>query len=190
MITPDRFIVQSRYHDEWIAARKTGVTATEIATAATEAGFDQILDQRLFPTGRNFTNQYMVFGSAAEHDIMRFAHTEFGILESDWLIAGANVRHLATPDGLSPDHTRIAEAKTTGEDWKTPPAKYVRQAMWQMHVTGAERCLLLWQLRVPDARGWFYLGWLEPKFKWIDRDDAEIGKLVAVADRLLEITDG
>lgn len=131
----------------------------------------------------------MVFGVEAEPVIMRYAHQEHGILPSDWLLAAeVNRLHIATPDGLSPDHALIAEVKTTGTDWGDRiPIKYRRQVQWQLHVSDAERCLFLWQLRVPDDAGWFYLGWLEPKHKWIERDPKMIEELVGVADRLLSL---
>lgn len=190
MIAADRFIETSDNYEAWLAARSNGVTATEVSTAATPAGFTQALAERVTPT--DFTpNEYMTFGSDSEREIMRHAHREYGILPSNWLIAAAdNPRHLATPDGLSVDHTEIAEAKTTGTDWEKPPLKYLRQIWWQLRVTDAERCLLLWQLRVPDGHGWFYLGWLEPKTLWIERDDKKIRDLIEVADRLLEASDG
>ena len=184
LIPANRFIVQSRHRDEWLAARREGVTATEVASAATESGFLQAQLARV-TTDEVFPNDYMRFGTDAEHDIMRHAR-DFGILENDWLIAAINPHHLATPDGLSPDHQLIAEAKTTGADWVTPPIKYRRQIQFQLYVTGAERCLLLWNLRVPDDMGGFYLGWIEPKTLWVERDPKTITELTAIADRLLE----
>ena len=188
MIDASRFLVQSRYRDEWLATRLTGVTATTVSAAATPAGFREVVaswGQPVEPNG------YMTFGSESEHELMRHAHTAYGILENDFLIAAENnPRHLATPDGISPDHRLIAEAKTTGRDWDAPPIKYRRQCQWQMYVTNTERCLLLWNLRVPDDADWFYLGWIEPKTLWIERDETMIRDLTEVADRLLEALDG
>jgi hypothetical protein len=47
--------------------------------------------------------------------------------------------------------------------------------------------LFLWQLRVPDDNGWFFMPWLDPKFRWIERDETMISELVGVADRLLSL---
>jgi hypothetical protein len=132
----------------------------------------------------------MLFGTEAEPQIMEYAHRNFGLLPTDWLVASeANSRFFATPDGLSLDHTTIAECKTTGKDWTTVPIKYRRQVQWQLFCTGAKRCLFLWHLRMPNDHGWFYMPWLEPKHLWIDRDETEISKLVGVADRLLNLED-
>jgi hypothetical protein len=148
----------------------------------------EVVEQRRNPTDIE-PNDFMKFGVESEAEIMRYAHHEHGVLPSDWLLAAEhNRRHIATPDGLSPDHTLIAEAKTTGVDWGNKiPIKYRRQVQWQIYVTGAKRCLFLWQLRAPDNHGWFFMPWLEPKHLWIDRDDTEIEKLISVAGRLLSL---
>lgn len=182
MIEAARFLVRQSERDRWLNARIGRVTATTVAKAATPAGFTAALG-----VPSDYTNEFYEFGSEAESGILEHAHREFGILPSDWLItAERNDRHAATADGLSIDHREIAEAKTTGTDWKTIPAVYRRQVQWQLYVTGAERCLFLWQLRLPDDLGWFYTPWLEPKTVWIERDPDMIDDLRDVADRLLE----
>src|SRR4051812_46413087 len=168
MIDASRFLVRSTEREAWLEARRGGVSATEVAGAATPSGFAETVANRRNPVDIE-DNAYMAFGRESESEIMRYAHTEHGILPSDWLLAAEqDRRHIATPDGLSPNHTLIAEAKTTGKDWGDAiPIKYRRQVQWQLHVSGAERCLFLWQLRAPDGNGWFYMPWLEPKHKWI-----------------------
>jgi hypothetical protein len=188
VIPAERFIVRSTEHDAWLEARRGGVSATAVAAAATPAGFRDTVNtwgESIEPNG------YMLFGQEAEPELMRYAHRVHGILPSDWLIAGEDPRHLATPDGLSPDHRTIAEAKTTGKDWGDKvPIKYRRQVQWQLSVTGAERCLFLWHLRADDDNGWFYMPWLEPKTLWIERDEDEIARLRDVADRLIGAVHG
>jgi putative phage-type endonuclease len=187
MIDSTRFIERSTNRDAWLAARRGAVTATEVALAATPAGFNEAVELRRNPVDIE-VNEYMEFGNQSEPVIMRTAHHEYGILPSDWLIASdGNPLHMATPDGLSLDHKRIAEVKTTGTDWpKLPPIRYRRQVQWQLYVTGAERCLFLWQLRVPDG-DWFRFSFWEPKTLWIERDEDMISDLVTVADNLLEV---
>ena len=184
MIAPNRFIIRQTEYEGWLEARRHGVSATAVAKAATPAGFREVVDT----WGESIEdNPYMAFGRESEAELMRHAHTEHGLIPSDWLLCGENPRHLATPDGASLDWSTLAEAKTTGTDWgDKPPIRYRRQCQWQMHVTGAERCLLVWNLRVPDDSGWFYLGWIQPKTLWIGRDDSMVRDLVEVADRLLE----
>jgi hypothetical protein len=185
MIPAERFLVRSVDREAWLQARRGGVSATTVATAATPSGFQEVAAERLNPT-EVVPNDYMLFGVEAEPEIMAYAHHEHDILPTDWLIAAeGNRAHIATPDGLSPDHTLIAEAKTTGKDWgDNIPIKYRRQVQWQLYVTGAQACLFLWQLRIPDG-DWFRFGFWEPKFKWIERDPKMIEELVGVADRLL-----
>lgn len=189
MIDASRFLVRSSEREAWLQARRGGVTATTVAEAATESGFQKVATERRNPVDV-IPNDYMIFGTESEAAIMRYAHQEHGILPSDWLVrAKDDPRHLATPDGLSLDHTVIAECKTTGKDWSAIPIKYRRQVQFQLYVTGAERCLFLWQLRVPDNNGWFYMPWLEPKHLWVERDPDMISELVDIADRLLSLED-
>jgi hypothetical protein len=136
------------------------------------------------------------FGTESESELLRFAHNQFGILPSDWLIAGDDPRDVGTPDGLSLDHEEIAEAKTTAKPWngaetnqKKIPILYRRQVQWNLHVTKAKRCLFVWNIRVPDNNGWFFLGWIEPRHVWIYPDDKMISELVATRDRLFALED-
>jgi putative phage-type endonuclease len=185
MISADRFLVRSVDREAWLEARLHGVSATQVAHAATPSGFAEVIEQRRNPVDIE-DNPYMAFGRESEPAIMRYAHTEHGILPNDWAIASADdPRMMATPDGLSVTHELIAEAKTTGTDWGDKiPIKYRRQVQWQLYVTGAEQCLFLWQMRVPEG-DWFRFAWWEPKTVWIERDPKMIAELVGVADRLL-----
>lgn len=188
MISSDRFIARDTDRDKWLAARRNGVTATEVRDAATEGGFRDLVASWDAPPFEG--NEYTEFGTWAEAQLLDHAHRVDGIIPSGWLIASEHdPRWLATPDGLSLDHTVIAEAKTTGKDWKKPPIKYVRQIQWQLFVTGAERCLLLWHLRAEADTG-FYLPWLEPKTTWVDRDEDMIADLIEVAERVWEANHG
>ena len=185
MIPASRFIVESRWRDDWLEARTRGVTATAVAECATPSGFADHVASWSEPAFEG--NGYTAFGSWAERYMMEHAHHEYGILPNDWMLRSADdSRWLATPDGLSPDHRLIAEAKTTGKDWASPPIRYLRQVQWQLLVTGAERCLLLWQLRATADDGSFYTGWLEPKTLWIEPDLAMQKDLIGVAERLWE----
>jgi hypothetical protein len=110
-------------------------------------------------------------------------------MPNDWLIAGSYPKHLATPDGLSSDHRVIAEVKTTGKDWgvvEKLPLKYARQIQWQLHVTGAEFCVVAWLLRDVSEDGEFIPAWFMPKVGVVERDREMISKLVDVAGRLLD----
>lgn len=189
MIPADRFIVQSRYRDDWLDAREGGVTATMVAQAATPSGFDALIRSWSEPPFEG--NAYTDFGSWAERYIIDHAHRVHGILPNDWLIAGDTGWHLGTPDGLSLDHTEIAEAKTGSTPPKSPTPSAVKrehrdQCLWNLHITGAERCLYLFQPRAVASDGSFYLGLWEPISIWIPRDETRIRHLISVAERVME----
>jgi hypothetical protein len=190
MISPDRFIVQSRYRDDWLEAREGGVTATMVAQAATPSGFDALVRSWSDPPFEG--NAYTDFGSWAERYIIDHAHRELGILPNDWLIRSADdPRWLGTPDGLSLDHTEIAEAKTGSTPPKNLTAASIKrehrdQCQWNLMVTGAQRCRYLVQPRAVASDGSFYLGLWEPIGIWIDRDEERISFLETVAERIME----
>ena len=188
MIGADRFLVRSTDREEWLEARTRGVTATAVAEAATPSGFASLVASWSEPPFEG--NGYTDFGTWAEPHLMRYAHAEHGILPNDWLIAGEQEWQMGTPDGLSPDHDEIAEAKTGGKVPTSVPRKHRDQCQWNLHITGARRCLYLFQPRMEAADGSYYLGLLEPVTFWIDRDDARIAELVTVAERVMEVRGG
>lgn len=186
----DRMVARS-LTDEWYKARQFGVSATTVAKAASgPAGFDAELNRALFPEDNVVEdNAYMRFGRDWENWIVENLPAEYGIKPNDWLICGEgqNRWHLATPDGLNKDWSIIAEVKTTGKDWANgkPPIQYRRQVQWQMHVTGAQRCVFAWLLRAEADNGDFVPAWLEPKHIIIERDEDMIADLIDVANRFI-----
>lgn len=177
--------------DQWYKERQYGVSATTVAKAASgPAGYDAELQRALFPEDNIVEdNAYMKFGRDWENWIVESLPAEYGIKANDWLIraSGNHLHHLATPDGLNDDWSIIAEVKTTGKDWENGkiPIQYRRQVQWQMHVTGATRCVFAWLLRAGGDNGEFVPAWLEPKHIIIDRDDNMIDDLVEVANRFM-----
>lgn len=191
MIHHERFIASSSQGKQgWLDARQWGVTATTVARAATPRGFEGETIEKGEDSGPIEGNAYMDFGNAQEPFIAAWVKQECGIMPNDWLISSSsdNQRYMATPDGLSLDHTEIAEIKTTGKDFvelKGVPIHYRRQIQWQLFCTGAQRCLFAWLLRA-EVNGRMIPAWLEPKSFWIERDQREMDQLLEVADRLLE----
>jgi putative phage-type endonuclease len=188
MITADRFIASKAFdEDGWLRARRHGITATTIAKAMTPAGYKEVLetwhDVEPVPV-----NGYMQFGLDMEKALALYAKQRWAHMPNDWLIAhGDNPIALATPDGMTLGHTRILEIKTTGKDWDTPPIAYRRQIQWQLYVTGAEACDLIWMIResVQTDEGEFFVpGWFEPKHTVIEPDPKMISDMVETADRL------
>ena len=192
MISPERFVAdKADDYEGWVAARRHGVTATQVSNASTPAGFERAAAEFLVEW-REPDNPYMVFGRDYEGFIAEWVEAEFDVLPNEWLIAGENPRHLATPDGLSKDHNRIGEYKTTGKDWETVeklPLRYRRQVQWQLHVTGAAECVVAWLLR-EERDGEFIPGWMKPKWGIVKRDPEMIQDLVVTADRLWRFVNG
>jgi putative phage-type endonuclease len=192
MMRADQFVA-SKALDEpgWLAARKTGLTATTMSQAMTPAGYRDVLADWDNDTPVT-TNAYMKFGLQSEPWLALWAkeNLEGELMPNEWLIRHAdNPVALATPDGLGLDHNVILEIKTTGKDWGSVdrvPVKYYRQIQWQLYVTNAVECALVWLLRTESDAGVMVPRWLEPKYGFILRDDALIEEMVAVSGKLWE----
>jgi hypothetical protein len=190
MISADRFVETSDNYEAWLEARRGGVTATEVAKAATPAGLKEALAERANPTPVE-VNAYMQFGSDNEDWIARVLKRDFDLMPNRWLIAADGVpQHMATPDALSLDHEWIGEIKTGGkaplskEGLLVPPIAHRRQIQWQLHCTGAKSCVYAFLLRA-EVDGVFVPAWLEPQIVIVPRDEEMIADLVRVADQLL-----
>ena len=186
MIEVDRFLVRSTDRAQWLEARASGVTATTVSRAFTPAGMKETLAELDEP--REVTpNAYMDWGNEREPYIAEFVKQRYGILANDWLIsAGGRMSPdrwmMATPDGLSLDHTMIGEYKTSGKPLDKIPAHYMRQVQWQMWVTDAASCVFAWELRM-DAPGGFAPGF-DIETQIVQRDNTLIEKLVSVAEKV------
>lgn len=192
LIQANRFLVRKdEDFDGWLSARRNGVTATQVANASTPAGFEKAAADFLVQHSEP-DNAFMQFGRDWESYIAGFVNELYAVEPNEWLIAGDNPRHLATPDGLSKNHDVIGEYKTTGKDWKTVeklPIRYRRQIQWQMHVTGATRCVVAWLVR-EEIDGQFVPATFKPSFGVLERDEEMINDLVVTADRLWRFVQG
>jgi len=189
MLSPDQFVASKSVNAErWLSARREGVTATQVAKAASgPGGFEQAVEDYRADFVEN-DNPYMAFGRAWEGPISMFLKDNYGVMPNDWLISSSVSDHyLATPDGLTLGHEAISEVKTTGKDWNPEkiPLQYRRQVQWQLFVTGAEFCYFAWLLR-EERDGAFMPAWFDPKVIRIERDEDMIGSLVRVADDLFQ----
>jgi putative phage-type endonuclease len=184
-----RFVAQSSDRDRWLEAREQGVTATLVAKAATDSGMRGVLWDIANPGegGEHEVTDYMRFGVEYEPYIMRFMKKTYGIMPNDWLIRSEEHDWMmATPDGLSLDHSVIAEVKTTGKDWgelKHVPIGYRRQVQWQLHCTDAEKCYFGYLLRT-EVDGRLEPAWFEPKVFVIERDQKMIDSLIETAKQV------
>ena len=184
MIAADRFIVSSQTKQLWLAERDKGVTATQVARAATPAGMEAELKAMSEPQPV-YVNAMMLWGIEREPWIAHHVKDEFGVLPNDWLIRSEQAAwHLATPDGLSLNHKVIGEYKTSGKPLDKIPVHYMRQIQWQLHVTGADYCVFAYELRVDTPTG--YAPGFDIPTQIVERDDKEIAKLILVAEQLQE----
>lgn len=186
MISIDRFIASSQTKDLWLAARDRGVTATQVAKASTPAGMKEVLAQIENPTPIE-ANAFMSWGTEREAHIAHVVKDRFGILPNDWLLCAdgaGNEWQMATPDGLSLDHTVIGEYKTSGKPLDKVPANYMRQVQWQLYVTGAEKCLFAYELRLEGPEG--FVPGFDVETQWIERNDEMISELIVTAQKVQE----
>lgn len=155
-----------------------------VAHGSTPAGFRDIVEQMENPTPVE-SNAMMDWGNEREPHIAQVVKERFGIMPNDWLIAkddGLNRWQMATPDGLSMDHTMIAEIKTSGKPLDVIPIRYRRQIQWQLHVTDADRCLFAYELRLQGPEG--FVPGFDVVTQWVDRDPKMITELIATAEQL------
>lgn len=187
LISADRFLVRSTDHEAWLRAREGGITATQVARAATPKGYEEELARMADPTPIE-PNAYMAWGSEREAYIALAVKDAHGVMPNDWLITAGASQHdpnrwmLATPDGLSLDHELIGEYKTGGKPHTSIPIHYRRQMQWQMAVTGASACVYAYEQRL-GVPGAFYPAF-DIHMEIVERDDKEIAALRAVAERL------
>lgn len=186
MISVNRFIAPSSRRELWLDARERGVTATQVAKASTPAGMKEVLAQIENPTAVE-PNAYMDWGNEREPVIAGVIKDRFGIMPNEWLLCAdgaGNEWQLATPDGLSLDHNVIAEIKTSGKPLDKVPANYMRQVQWQLHVTGAEKCLFAYELRLEGPEG--FVPGFDIETQWIERNDEMISELIKTAEKVQE----
>ncbi len=186
MIQHERFIARSSDRDLWLAARAEGVTATMVSKASTPAGFREVIEQIDNPTPV-IANAVMEWGNTREPFIALELKDRFGIMPNEWLISfddGLRRWQMATPDGLSLDHTVISEIKTSGKPLDTIPIHYRRQIQWQLHVTGAEKCLFAYELRLEGPEG--FVPGFDVSTQWVERDEDMISGLIQVAEQLMQ----
>lgn len=182
----NRIVCAADDTNRWLQARRQGVTATDAARLTSAKSVRSVVLDKV--QGGSFTgNAYTEHGRKREPHIIEWMRQRHGIAGCGLLIRSAeNERHLATPDGLAQwgDEVVLAEIKTTNKAWNRIPRNYLRQVWWQQYVVGVERTLFVWEVHhnfvVQDA---------EPHAVWIERDDAEIEKLVQLADHVLEQLD-
>jgi hypothetical protein len=198
----ERAVVDKNFDEElWLAERRKGVTATEIAKLATgqKAARRDIFEEKISGL-RSFTgNRYSDWGLEREIALSNRLELEFGFEASDILFfAPENSRHLATPDAvwLGEDSVKVAEIKTSKNDLNPEgrffsKTTYLDQMQWQIYVAGetCTECLFMWEQHddnwIQDEFGVFRPEPLLAEWVWIPRDDERIAELILIADEFL-----
>jgi hypothetical protein len=185
----------------WLAARRRGITATEVAklakgSAATEMA---LLKEKRVGRGSFTPTRAMAWGLEREQFMIDEVLEPLGVTGGDMLYSAPdNPRHMATPDGIRQENgfTETAELKTGKYDLApTSPwflkSGYMDQIQFAMYVLDASRCLYVYERH--DAvwiQSFDGFGKEEPtpepvEYVWIERDQKRIGQLINVADAFL-----
>lgn len=142
-------------HDDWLAWRLAGVTATEVADShiGSYGGMYEVVARKrgLLPPVEQ--TAAMERGQRWQETIADAVHALTGLYvvgEETWCEHAEHNRHRATVDGfLSPvpdahveDLTHVLEVKTTGVGVQHNFERTQAQVQWQMYVTGIERAVI------------------------------------------------
>lgn len=176
----------------WLTERAQGITATEIRDLVRgKLRQDDLIALKLGRKVDSFTgNQFTDWGNEREA-IIAAGLRGMGIEPESRVFHGErNSRHLASPDGIGVEFDGavvVSEIKTSGKDIRrgTPAYEqtgYELQMQYAMGVTGADRCLFVFEGRI-TFQGAFVPGQLYSE--WVPRDEAIITELMARADEFL-----
>ncbi|MET3176004.1 UNVERIFIED_ORG: hypothetical protein ABIB52_003877 [Arthrobacter sp. UYCu721] len=173
--------VSSDDRDEWLRARRTGVSATDVRKIVLKNGRPSsqrpklLLEKVAGDEGPRFAQ--FEHGIEREPIIAAWVEEKFGIRPNRFLRSGVNPRHLATPDGIGDD--AICEIKTSTKPLASTVNTYRDQIQWQLHVTGLGKTLFVVENRYS----------LEREHAWIERNETRIAVLAAHADHFIEELD-
>ena len=174
----DRVLADARDRPAWLKKREGRVGASDAASFSKEESFPLYMKAKLDDSFKG--NAYTEHGNDRERAILRAYN-----LEQNTLLfhAPENDRHVATPDAIkigADGEIILAQVKTTSKPiLKISPA-YSRQMWWEQYVMGATRTLFIWE----HHEGFAPLE-MEPESQWFERDDAQIEKLIRIANRVL-----
>lgn len=177
--------VSSANKQEWLKARLTGVTATEVnkivsPTLKLSSQSSKLLKSKLDVSDVVYEpqlNSYMVHGNDREPIIAEWASGNFGMTANDYLFYGENVQHLATPDGLGEGF--VGEIKTSMKPLKSVIGYYMNQIQWQLNVMSVDKCLFIVEQHdsfVP----------INLDYVWVERDEKRIKIITEHVNLFLE----
>jgi len=170
----------------WLAARRTVVTATDVARLARGgAGVWAAIRAEKAGKDRSVRTWAMQHGVDREPFIASYAQAAFGLTPSKaLLIASDRPEFGATPDALN--EKEVADFKTSVHDWESindAPGQYVDQSLWQQRVTGIHRGRLILE---PHENGIPLYPF--PKDFVVEWDPDRVAHLESIADEFLAST--
>lgn len=178
----DRALASASNRPAWLAARSTRICGSDAGSLAKAESIPLYLRAKL-RDGEWDGNAYTRHGHAMEGALLAYAD----VPGNSFLIRSADEDGFAaTPDGIEVTPSGeivLAQVKTTSKPFKTIPRSYYRQVWWEQYVCGAERTKFIWDLH----DGAFDLVSIDPHIQIIERDDAEIEKMLAIARPLLSM---
>lgn len=202
-----RFGPSDADREEWLAARRQGITATEVrdlwlqSKGRRELAMRELVEKKLGRKADSFSgNKYTAWGKDREPVIAELVRERYGIEPESRLVRSAeNARHLASPDGIGVGiggQLVIAEIKTSSKDITPGSAEfeatgYLAQMVWQMHVIGASACLFVFEPRLGQGTDADPFTPGATSFSWFELDDHRdvLDELLAIADEFLELLD-
>lgn len=177
--------LSSSNKQEWLKARLTGVTATDVNKIISPTLKPSSQSVKLLESKLNISehveephlNSYMIHGNEREPIIADWAAGNFGMIPNSYLFYGDNVKHLATPDGLGEGF--VGEIKTSMKPLKSILNYYMNQIQWQLNVMQVEKCLFI--VEQHDN--------FNPKnidYMWVERDEKRIKTILTQVDIFIE----
>ena len=173
--------------DEWLIARSSSVTATDIARLASggPAAWATIRAEK--QGHRSFHgNKYTEWGKAREPVIAAgSAVRALNMLHNTTFYVRDGTNIGATPDLITRDDSLVGDIKTAklpeNGEWTMPPQKYIDQCLIQMWVMGAEGAAL-----VVEFHEDFRPVSLEPRVYWVDYNQDRLDYLLDLAEQFVE----
>lgn len=206
----DRFGPSDADREEWLAARRQGITATEVRDlwlldpGRRVLAMRELAEKKLGRRADSFSgNKYTAWGKEREPVIAELVRERYGIEPESRLVRAAeNPRHLASPDGVGvglDGALVLDEIKTSGHDLDPDAAHpnafdkagYLAQMVWQMYVVGAALCLFAYEHRLGSGTDDdpFVPG--VTSFRWFAAEEhgGLLSELLAIADEFLAVLD-
>ena len=184
-----RRLASSENREEWLEARRRGVTATDVARLM-HGGRSVWATVKAEKAGEtHFTgNAFTAWGIEREPVIAKTICAEYPVVHNtDLLQSVEDERWLATPDLLDPNGSLVGDVKTAvwkGKPWSEPPPNYYSQLQWQMAVTGIREAILCVEYHqdfVPTSPF--------PHVLTVSYDPDHVAELVEVAESFLAMGD-